>query len=147
MPHFTIQLANPGGPIVDAFVGVSHARASALVASKQVVPNPVTLRALIDTGASCTCIDPAAIASLGLAPTGVTQVLTPSTGTTPHQANTYDVSVWIPCGTMMPLSIANLPVTESNLAAQGIQALIGRDVLGRCILVYNGQEQILSLAY
>jgi hypothetical protein len=64
-----------------------------------------------------------------------------------NQANTYDVSIVIPCGNMIPLVAGNLAVTESELAVQGIQALIGRDVLSRCLLVYNGLSGILSLAY
>jgi hypothetical protein len=140
MPHFTLQLTNPGGPIVDAFVGLSHARVTALLAAKQPVPSAVRLRALVDTGASCTCFDPGALVSLGPFPTGVTQVLTPSTGTAPHQASTYDVNITIPCGNLMPLVVGNLAIIESNLAVQGIQALFGRDILSRCMLVYNGQN-------
>ena len=36
------------------------------------------------------------------------------------------------------LTAAALPVTATDFAAQGIDALIGRDVLRDCILIYNG---------
>ena len=36
--------------------------------------------------------------------------------------------------------VPNLPITESNLTGLGIQALIGRDVLSKCVLIYNGQS-------
>jgi predicted aspartyl protease len=146
MPHFTLLLS-PNGPIVDVWIGVSQARAQALIIAKQPIPPAVTVRALVDTGASCTCIDPSALATLGLSPTGLTPMFTPSTGGTPHQANTYDVNLMIPCGTMMPLVIGNLAIAESTLINQGIQALLGRDVLSRCMLVYNGMNNFLSLAY
>jgi hypothetical protein len=74
-------------------------------------------------------------------------VLTPSTGAIPHQANTYDVSLVMPCGTMTPLFVPNLPIMESDLAAQGIQALIGRDVLSKCVFIYNGQNGFFTLVY
>lgn len=150
MPHFTLPVALPGGPVIDIMVGPSQARAHALSQAGQPVPVPVSVRALIDTGASCTCIDPAALSTLGLSPRGVTPVFTPSTGSIPHLANTYDVSIVIPCGTMIPLSLPNVPITESALSNQGIHALLGRDVLSRCIFIYNiynGQTQILSLAF
>jgi hypothetical protein len=40
-----------------------------------------------------------------------------------------------------------IPVIEANLSQQGIQALIGRDVLGNGVLWYNGHAGILSLAF
>jgi hypothetical protein len=85
MPLFTLQLTAQG-PIMTAFVGVSGARRAALLAAKQDIPTPVQIRALVDTGASGTCVDPSVLQSLGLTPTGSVQVNTPSTGPTPHNA-------------------------------------------------------------
>ncbi len=48
------------------------------------IPNPVAVKGLVDTGASCTVIDPTVVQRLGLTPTGSTMILTPSTGSTPH---------------------------------------------------------------
>jgi hypothetical protein len=48
----------------------------------------------------------------------------------------------------IPLSIPNLRVAASELyLKQGIHALIGRDVLKRCILVYNGGLNQFSLCF
>jgi hypothetical protein len=57
MPHLTVPFGRDG-PLVDLFVGVSHQRRSALVAANLQVPDFQIAKALIDTGASCTCIDP-----------------------------------------------------------------------------------------
>ena len=57
------------------------------------IPSPVIVRGLIDTGASCTCIDPSVIQQLGIPPSGTAAMLTPSTGTTPHQCNQFDVAL------------------------------------------------------
>lgn len=148
MPHFTLSLS-PAGPLVDALVLPSAARQDALKAAGEVLPAPVTIRALIDTGASNTCIDPSVLGTLGLTPTGQVLCSTPSSGATPHQADQYDIALVIPAGTNQPpLVRATLPVMESHLLqSQGFHALIGRDVLEGCILTYNGATRLFMLAY
>jgi hypothetical protein len=94
MPHFTRQFTN-GMPLITAVLSVTQARADALLAANQVVPPLQRMNALIDTGASCTCVDPAIISALGLTPTGSTQMLTPSTGAQPHTTDQYDASLRI----------------------------------------------------
>ena len=92
-------------------------------------------------------VDPETIEKLGLVATGVTSVLTPSTQEgVPHQARSYDVRLLIPAS---PASwiIPALAVIESNLKAQGFEVLLGRDVLGECLLVYDGRSKIYSLAF
>ena len=79
MPYLTLQIA-PGGPLLDIMVGVSQARSQALQKLNLPIPSPVQVRGLVDTGASCTCIDPGALNHLGLSATGISQMLTPSTG-------------------------------------------------------------------
>jgi hypothetical protein len=75
-------------------------------------------------------------------------MLTPSTGQTPIDADTYDVAIAIPNGPNNGLIIHNMPVTSSELfAAQGFHVLVGRDILSRCILTYNGALDLFMLAY
>jgi hypothetical protein len=75
-------------------------------------------------------------------------MLTPSTGTVPVDADTYDVAIMIPNGPNNGLIIHNMPVTASELfAAQGFHVLVGRDILGQCILTYNGALDLFMLAY
>jgi hypothetical protein len=94
VPHFTLQIS-PEGPILTAVVTVSQPKNAASQAAKQPIPNPVTIRALVDTGASCTCIDPSVLQSLQLTPTGSTSMHTPSTGAIPAAADQYDVGLAI----------------------------------------------------
>ncbi len=145
MPHLTLQMS-VGGPLVDVLIGVSHPRAQALQKAGQTVPNPARVRALVDTGASCTCVDPSILAALGLAPTGITPIHTPSTGTQTHAANQYDVSLVL-IHPALTLTLGAVPVVESQLKIQGIQGLIGRDVLSNCLLVYDGPNRIFTLAF
>lgn len=136
--------------MLNAMVIVSTPRQAALIAAKQTVPSPVKIRALVDTGASGTCIDPSVMAQLGLTPTNVIQMFTPSTGATPVPTNQFDVGLIIPGSSAKhaPLAFPTIPVVESNLfAGQGFHALIGRDILRHCILNYNGDFGYFSLGY
>jgi hypothetical protein len=77
-------------------------------------------------------------------------MLTPSTGGTPHLADTYDVAIAVPGATNEHPSLVfeTISVVASDLAAgQSIDALIGRDILSRCILHYNGDRGFFSLCY
>src|SRR5947209_20480662 len=132
MPHFTLQVS-ASGPVLDALVGVSQARRTALLAAGQTVPNVIHIHALVDTGASNTCIDPGVLTGanptgLELTPTGTVSMTTPSTGTTPHVADQYDVSLLVPHPTLNPLILPTIAVASVELLnAQGFHALIGRD--------------------
>jgi Aspartyl protease len=135
--------------VINAAIGVSEARSAALVAAKQPIPGVVVIRALLDTGASGTCIDPTLLKGLGLTPTGNIQCHTPSTGAAPHSADSYDVSLAIYSDVTQPyLHLPTLAVMASDLfAVQGIHALIGRDVLASCLLTYNGSMGQFTLAF
>jgi hypothetical protein len=147
MPFFALQLTG-NGPLVDAYVGVSSAKKTALVAGNQTIPLNQTIRALLDTGASCTCIDPTVLNALGLTATGSTLVNTPSTGAQPQSISTFDVSLTIPCSNQASLIVETLEVIESQLlVTQGFHALIGRDILANCHMTYDGKHKIFTLAY
>lgn len=147
MPHFTRQLTN-GSPIILAVLSVIQARADALTAANLPVPPVQRMNALIDTGASCTCVDPAIITALGLSPTGTTQMFTPSTGAQGHTTDQYDANLKIYCTMQQaPLEIPVIAVVAAELRVQGIDALIGRDVLAYCLLSYNGTSGFFTLAF
>lgn len=151
MPHFTRQIIQTG-PILDVHIGVSRARRDILVETGQPVPRAVRIQGLVDTGASGTCIDGTIPRTLGLPPrTQGGTILTPSTGSTPVPVNLYDVSLIIPPGQRgeTPHIVPNLLVSTQDIASQeqGYQALIGRDVLARCLLVYNGALGRYTLAF
>jgi hypothetical protein len=74
-------------------------------------------------------------------------VLTPSTGATPHSAYQYDVSIHIPFPhASMSHGYAEVGIVEADLACQGLQALLGRDILGKGLLIYDGQWETFTLS-
>lgn len=74
---------------------------------------------------------------------------TPSTGAAPAAADQYDVGLAIyAAANQVPLFLTTVPVIAAALVhAQGIQALIGRDILGQCVLHYNGATGTFTLAF
>jgi hypothetical protein len=148
VPHFTLTFTQ-GAPIISVVVMVSAAKRDALVMAQTPVPIPQSVRGLVDTGASHTCVDPTVLQALQLQPTGSVPMHTPSTGGVPVSADTYDVGLAIPGAPDSPAFMRpNMQVSASDLVTgQGIHVLIGRDLLSRFIMTYNGVTGILMLAY
>lgn len=147
MPNINVNIAG-GGPLLIAHIAVSLPRLNALSAAGMTPPPPATGTFLIDTGASCTCVDPALLAGLGLQPTGRVAISTPSTAGLPHFCDQFDVSIFIPSAVAtVGYLIPAIPVVATHLRAQGIDGLIGRDVLKDCTLIYNGTAGLFTIAY
>lgn len=115
------------------------------------MPPVVPIRCLVDTGASITCIDPIIlIGSLGLDVKTQMPCLTPTTGAAPEMKDVYDVSLQIYATSVGEpfLEESTLAVMASDLfAAQGIHALIGRDILAKCFLMYNGAAKHFTMGF
>ena len=149
MPHFTLQ-TSPQGPLLNAVVGISQERHVALMAANLPIPASIPIRALVDTGASVTCIDPSILQSLALSPTGNATINTPSTGNSPIDVDQYDVGLIVPpsAGNQHALILGTVAVICSELLiSQGFHALIGRDILAHCLFYYNGVNGLFTIAY
>jgi hypothetical protein len=136
------------GPLIHAYIGVSTPRQNALVKANLSVPAPIVVKALVDTGASHTVVDPTVLKTLMLTPKRIAKTITPTTGDKPHKCYTYDVSFHIPLGTATSLfSKLAWEVSCLDLKHQGFEVLLGRDILAEGILVYDGKFASFSLAF
>jgi hypothetical protein len=147
MPRITAQIGGTGATF-DLIVGITPSRQQALVKAHRPLPPPLRIRAVLDTGAFCTVIDSKILQSLELEPKGKIQVHTPSTtGQQPYEANQYDVllAMFHPSGP--PLVERSMAVIESDLSGWSGQALIGRDLLSKCVVVYDGPSDNCILCF
>lgn len=110
------------------------------------IPAALTANLLVDTGASHTVIDRNIINSLNLPVRGVLPTHTPTTGANPVMVNQFDVDIAITGQNGQSITFPNWLVTESDLSAQGIQGLIGRDILAAFRMTYSGPERLLLLS-
>ena len=137
------------GPLLQVQVGLSKPHREALTAAGKPVPNFVMGTFLIDTGATGTCVDPGLVQPLGLTPTGAVNIHTPSTNGAHHSCFQYDVALYISGMHANDLGhfVDAMPVMETHLRAQGIDGLLGRDVLERCVLIANGPMGTFTLSF
>jgi hypothetical protein len=119
------------GPIVQVSVTIEQSAGKGLTARGKTVPTPKSGFALIDTGASNTCIDEGAAKELGLPVIDVANMQ--SATHEKHPCNIYPIQI------ITPIFTLNAPrAMGAALASQGLLVLIGRDVLQHCTFFYNG---------
>jgi hypothetical protein len=149
MPIIRGRSSRVGGAVVRVRLHWSRKRLRARHAAGLAAPPPVELDALLDTGAQVTCVDPALVTRVGLPIAGGGLVNMPAAGgLNVYRDYAASVAVLHPGGGRADeLVIHDLPVTATPLTAFGFQMLIGRDILARCRLVYNGPARRFSLGY
>ena len=129
------------GPVVQVTVSVEQNIAQQILAQGLSLPAPERGLALIDTGATSTCIDDTAAATLNLPVVDVVTVASASHAST--QQNVHPIQIEV---VGLPITIAAPRAIAAPLAAQGLLVLIGRDVLQHCTLFYNGLSGSFSLS-
>lgn len=135
------------GPIIQVQIEIPTALAKALQAASQQIPNPIEGFALVDTGASITAVDVPLLAQLGVNPVGAANV---GTAGGRCKQSTYPIRVTFP-GTRFP-GFGHPNALGADLSGQlvlnqkPIVALIGRDILQKFVLVYNGTAGMFSLS-
>jgi hypothetical protein len=138
------------GPLIDVLVGVSKNRRQALERVGHPVPANMPVRAILDTGSHGTGFLPTLFAFLDITPFGTIPVRTPTTKPgQPCICDLYDVSVTLLSGmtpTVLP-SIHAIASEDFDKEEGSVQALIGRDILGRCVFTYYGPHRTFSLAF
>ena len=147
MPHFLLA-TSPQGAVVQAAVMVSHARGKVLTEAGESLPPPQYITALLDTGASISAVDPATLAALGLTATGQAEINTPSTQGVPVTSDTFDVCIAIIAGRPGDTHfISDTIQVTASILGNGVQALLGTDILNRCIFTFNGADGCFTVAW
>lgn len=129
------------GPCVQVTVSIAQSFAAQLQQQGLPVPQPVSGFALIDTGASTTCIDAGTAERMGLPVIDVVPMSSAAHAAT--EQNVYPAQIEV---AGIPMSIDASHAIGVVLAPQGFVALIGRDVLQHCTLFYNGLTGEITLS-
>ncbi|GIW41619.1 MAG: hypothetical protein KatS3mg076_2196 [Candidatus Binatia bacterium] len=122
-------------------MGVEQHIAQQLLQMGQSVPVPVSGLALIDTGATTTCVDEAAAQRLGLPVIDVATLASASHASSQH--NVYPIQIEV---TGLPIVLNAPRAIGAPLASQGLLVLLGRDLLQHCTLFYNGLNGSFTLS-
>jgi hypothetical protein len=136
----------PDQALIAIELHVPDALARVLASTGKPVPAPIVGMAIIDTGASVSCVDEQSMIGLGVFPIGV-QSVGGVAGINQHPV--------FPARLAFPQGAANFAFDQLvgvDLQSQSrsglrILALIGRDILSRCVLVYNGAAGIVTLGF
>lgn len=103
---------------------------------------------MIDTGASCSVIDTQILQSLKLSSKGRVPVATSDAD--PKECDVYDVSLVFESqydGRKMVKRTVQVVAQVYRVEIHGFNAIIGRDILGDCTLIYNGPTKLCVLTY
>lgn len=128
------------GAWLDVEVAIPTALEQFLTRTGKPVPPPVKGRALVDTGATFSAVDEQLIRGLGVNPINAAQG-----GTAKGQAIQFIYPArFIFSGLGWTFEFSR--TTGVDLQGSGFIALIGREVLARMTIVYNGSLGIVSFA-
>jgi hypothetical protein len=128
------------GPVITVSIAATAAAEAAARVAGSEIPDPVTVPALVDTGAGVSAVSPGTAQRLGLPPAGVTLVSTPSSSRAwlAH----YAVRFLLPGGAAVEAT-----AVEAELAGHGTGAILGRDVLAHAVFVYVGYAGQCTIAF
>jgi len=142
MPSVTINNTNleQDGPILDVQFLISLNLEKKYIEEKKSIPEPVTVKALIDTGATSCVIQEDIPKKLNLQPVGEVNISTPSSKEC--KCFQYYMRMSIPSHGL----IYEGPFIAAPLDGQNVSCLIGRDVLKDSILIYIGNNNQFTLS-
>jgi hypothetical protein len=148
MPSLTSSI-EAAGALVSIEVGWGFARSQSARQQLRPVPPPLTAEAMLDTGAEIACVDTNLIQRLGLTFGSVSLANVPAIGGM-RLAQEFEVSLRVAHpskNASQDLLVKDLTILELDLGAVGYEALIGRDVLALCDLLYRGPAGQFTLSY
>ena len=133
------------GPVLQEEVNLPQPLINLLSSQNRSIPAASPGFALIDTGASRTCVDSPVLSNLGINPIGVVAMGTAGGSTScllyPARLSFPVINLVIDFGSVAAVNLQGQKVNGTPLVA-----LIGRDVLSRCLLIYSGTDGFFTLA-
>ena len=144
VPEIKIDAKNlfAAGPMISMQIGISKVLTDIYTHGGISVPAARTLNILVDTGASFTIIQQGKIDGLNLQPVGERKIIGVS-DKKPGEYPMYRVGLSIDGLFNFDISVTVMPLYLPN----NIEGLMGRNILEKCILVYNGPEKSFRLKY
>jgi predicted aspartyl protease len=137
------------GPVLQVLVEVPTPLAASFRTAGTPVPQPASGLALIDTGATCSAVDDSVVQALGVQPIGVVNV---GTAGGIRQQAVYSARFSFPGSNIPAMEFAQL--TGVDLRGHVVPhlsipliALIGRDILSKFVMIYNGPNASITLAF
>ncbi len=131
------------GPLIQVDIGLPSQLRNILEKEKKKIPKPIRTNALIDTGASKSCISSRIANEFKFNPV---DIVTMQTAGNPHQTNAYYIFVDLINTFGQPILFDPLKVLEAPLIGQNIGFLVGRDILQRMTFIYTGFTNTILLA-
>jgi hypothetical protein len=141
LPADSAERLSDHGYLLSVEVSPPQSLARLLGAQNPVAGQVAVGLALVDTGASCCCVEESVLRRLQLEPVRQTEVRSPNGA---RLQSVYVTRLSFP-GSVVPA--AELPVVGVQMGDKETIALIGRDFLRQCLLVYNGLAGNCSLAF
>ena len=138
----TVPDLEASGPALQVSVGASRELIAALGPLGQTPPLPVSVSALVDTGAHTSVLNPDVVSRLGIRAVGTERISTPST-TTPIVCSRFHINLYFADDHV----IENIFVIEAPMGGVPYQCLIGRDVLRLGSLLYEGHANAYTLTF
>lgn len=145
MPHLTLSLAGEGPLVEVAFAG-SSARIEILKLTGLPYPKPAWTTGLIDTGAGISAVGGDVIRALGLVPIDRIDVYSAVVGHV-RPCNLYDICLAFAPRSSPTVMHVDMPIIEGVFTDKRYNALIGRNILRRCLFFYNGPADTFTLAF
>lgn len=142
-------LIGRSGAVVTVLVGPDAVRSRLLRKMGFAVPEPVAVSAIVDTGAEISAISPRVVRAIDLTPVATTSLLTPSTSFgEPHQTDVYVIGVTLASATgSHHIPSLRAIATDCFRPYENAEALIGLDILNRCVFEYAGIHGTFRLAF